>query len=157
MRTLINPPRRSGVIFRWILLLLLVLGPLFSEAHGGPVEIIVNPAQSAIAIDRTLLRAIFSLRLRAWPGGTPIRVFVLSDEDPLNAQFCREILGTYPYVLREAWDRMVFTGTALAPTVVKTEKEMRERVENTPGAIGYIGGGSSRAFPLPETVESAGA
>lgn len=146
-----NVPRRSGAIFRWIVLLSLMLGPMVNEAHGAPVEIIVNPAQSAVPMDRSLLRAIFSLRLRAWPGGAPIRVFVLPDDDPLNAEFCRDKLGTYPYVLREAWDRMVFTGTALAPTVVRTEKEMRERVESTPGAIGYIGGGSSRMSSPPLT------
>jgi hypothetical protein len=44
----------------------------------------------------------------------------------------------YSYVLRRAWDRMVFTGTGFAPTVVQSEREMIERVRSTPGAIGYV-------------------
>jgi len=67
------------------------------------------------------------MRVRAWPGGEPIRVFVLPDDDELSNDFCRELLGTYPYVLRSAWDRLVFTGTGLAPTVVRSEQEMRQR------------------------------
>jgi len=56
----------------------------------------------------------------------------------LSNQFCREQLGTFPYVMRATWDRIVFTGTGLAPTVVGSEREMRERVRTTPGAVGYI-------------------
>jgi hypothetical protein len=89
-------------------------------------------------LDRSLLRAVFTMRVRQWPDGSPIKVFVLPDSDPLSDQFYRERLGMYSYVLRRAWDRMVFTGTGLAPTVVGTEKEMIERVRSTPGAIGYV-------------------
>jgi hypothetical protein len=105
---------------------------------AGSVEIIVNPDQAAAPIDRTLLRAIFAMRVRQWPDGTQVHVFVLPDRDEATALFCRERLGTYPYVMRATWDRMVFTGTGLAPTVVGSEREMRERVHSTPGAIGYV-------------------
>jgi len=102
------------------------------------VQIIVNPGVAKVDLDRDLLRAIFTMRLRAWPGGAPVRVFVLPDNDPLSDRFYREQLGMYSYVLRAAWDRMVFTGTGLAPTVVASEEEMRRRVRETPGAIGYV-------------------
>jgi ABC-type phosphate transport system substrate-binding protein len=102
------------------------------------VDVIVNPDESQVTIDRDLLRGIFSMRVRAWPGGEPVHVFVLPDDDQLSSDFCRGLLGTYPYVLRAAWDRLVFTGTGLAPTVVRDEQEMRRRVLATPGAIGYV-------------------
>jgi ABC-type phosphate transport system substrate-binding protein len=113
---------------------------LTSAAFGADndVDVIVNPDESQVAIDRDLLRGIFSMRVRAWPGGEAIHVFVLPDDDDLSGEFCRDLLGTYPYVLRTTWDRLVFTGTGLAPTVVKSEQEMRRRVLNTPGAIGYV-------------------
>jgi hypothetical protein len=65
-------------------------------------------------------------------------VFVLPDGDPLHVEFCREQLGTFPYVLRATWDRLVYTGTGIAPEVVANEKEMRRRVAMTRGAIGYV-------------------
>ncbi|WP_211242988.1 hypothetical protein [Sinimarinibacterium sp. CAU 1509] len=55
----------------------------------------------------------------------------------MHEQFCHQVLGTYPYVLRSAWDKLVYTGTGFAPTVVRDVQEMRRRVESTPGAIGY--------------------
>jgi hypothetical protein len=78
------------------------------------------------------------MRVREWPDGSPIRVFVLPDDNPLSDTFYRERLGMYSYVLRRAWDRMVFTGTGFAPTVVRSEQEMIERVRSTPGAIGFV-------------------
>jgi hypothetical protein len=102
------------------------------------VDVIVSPSLMSTKLDRGLLRAVFTMRLRQWPDGSPVRVFVLPDNDPLSDLFYRERLGMYSYVLRRAWDRMVFTGTGLAPTIVQTEREMIERVRSTPGAIGYV-------------------
>lgn len=115
-------------------------------ATADDVRIIVNRQQANVPLSRELLWAIFTMRLRQWPGGTPIHVFVLPDDAALSNEFCREELGTYPYVLRSLWDRMVFTGTGLAPTVVRSEQEMRARVNDTPGAIGYIGTGGASWF-----------
>jgi hypothetical protein len=119
--------------------LLLMLSVVASPQEGASsVDVIVSPALTSTKFDRSLLRAVFTMRMRQWPDGSPIRVFVLPDHDPLSDQFYRERLGMYSYVLRRAWDRMVFTGTGLAPTVVQTEREMIERVRSTPGAIGYV-------------------
>ena len=116
------------------------------ELRAQSVEIIVNPGVAKISLDRDLLRAIFTMRLRSWPNGSPVRVFVLPDSDPISDRFYREQLGMYSYVLRSAWDRMVYTGTGLAPTVVQSEKEMRERVRGTPGAIGYVARARDSSF-----------
>jgi hypothetical protein len=101
-------------------------------------QVIVSPSLSSVTLDRSLLRAVFAMRVRQWPDGSPVRVFVLPDDDPLSDRFYRERLGMHSYVLRRAWDRMVFTGTGFAPTVVRSEAEMIERVRSTPGAIGYV-------------------
>jgi len=123
-----------------------------AHAHAQSAEIIVNPAVEGVPLDRSLLRSIFTMQLRAWPNGRPIRVFVLPDNNPLSDRFYREELGIYSYMLRASWDRMTFTGTGLAPTVVKSENEMRERVRSTPGAIGFVSkDGATAILPaLPE-------
>ena len=119
-------------------LLLSLCSAASAEDEAPAVDAIVSPSLTSVTLDRSLLRAVFTMRVRQWPDGSPIKVFVLPDNDPLSDQFYRERLGMYSYVLRRAWDRMVFTGTGLAPTVVDTEKEMIERVRSTPGAIGYV-------------------
>lgn len=116
-----------------------------SSAWAGPVEVITNKGQADGALDRQMVRALFTLRLRQWPDGSQVRVFVLPDANPLHVDFCRNQLGTFPYVLRASWDRLVFTGTGIAPEIVANEKQMRERVAATPGAIGYVSGPESMA------------
>jgi ABC-type phosphate transport system substrate-binding protein len=119
-------------------LLLALSSAAISQESTPAVDVIVSPSLLSTKLDRSLLRAVFTMRVREWPDGSPIRVFVLPDNSPLSDQFYRERLGMYSYVLRRAWDRMVFTGTGLAPTVVANEREMIERVRSTPGAIGYV-------------------
>lgn len=126
------PPVRTTLVA--LILLVTSLG----AAQGAGVDIITSPDRAAVTLDRALVRAIFSMRLRQWPDGGSVRVFVLPDGHTLHALFCREQLGTYPYVLRSTWDRLVYTGTGVSPEVVGSEKEMLQRVRSTPGAIGYI-------------------
>lgn len=136
----------------WLVALLLMVSSAASPQDGAfSVEVIVSPSLANVTLDRSLLRAVFTMQVREWPDGTPVRVFVLPDDDPLSDQFYREQLGMYSYVLRRAWDRMVFTGTGFAPTVVRSEAEMIERVRSTPGAIGFVRKreASSRNRPPP--------
>ncbi|MFC4311281.1 hypothetical protein ACFPN2_19440 [Steroidobacter flavus] len=121
-----------------VALLLMVPTAAIPQDATFAVQVIVSPSLAKVKLDRDLLRAVFTMRVREWPDGSPIRVFVLPDDDPLSDQFYRERLGMYSYVLRRAWDRMVFTGTGFAPTVVRSEDEMMERVRATPGAIGFV-------------------
>ena len=124
---------------RRLLGLALGLALALSQAcWAGSVDIITSKDHADKPLDRATIRAIFSVRLRQWPDGVPVRVFVLPDNNPLHVQFCREQLGTFPYVLRASWDRLVYTGTGIAPEIVANEREMRERVAATRGAIGYI-------------------
>lgn len=127
-------------------------------ALARSVEVIVNPSESDTVIDRPLLRAIFTMRQRRWPDGTPVHVFVLPDSDEVTSEFCREELGTYYYVMRTTWDRLVFTGTGLAPTIVGSAREMRERVRSTPGAIGYVRSGDTSEIrrSLPKLIFATG-
>jgi ABC-type phosphate transport system substrate-binding protein len=120
-----------------------------ATATAGEVHVIVNPDQSQVALDSDLLRGIFTMRVREWPDGTPVHVFILPDESKVSDRFYRKELGTYSYVLRAAWDRLVYTGTGLAPVVVQSEAEMRARVQRTPGGIGFVAdGGKSSLWPL---------
>ena len=85
------------------------------------------------------VREIFFMRISSWPDGSRIHVFVLPDKNPLHVKFAKEILGVYPFQLRSAWDRMVYSGTGVPPTTVETLDEMQTRIKQTPGAIGYLG------------------
>lgn len=99
--------------------------------------LITHPASQRQAVSLNEARLYLSMRLRAWPDSTPVSVFVLPDDSPLHEEVTVSLLQVFPYQLRRAWDRQLFTGTGQAPTTVPTEAEMIRRVAETPGAIGY--------------------
>lgn len=111
-----------------------------SAFAGGSdaVKIITSPDRGDVPLDRRFIRAVFTMRTRTWPDGTPVKVFVLPDESDAHQRFCNELLGIYPYSLRNGWDRAVFTGTGLAPRTMDSLEEMEKTVRQTPGAIGYV-------------------
>lgn len=117
-------------------LILWMTTPL-SAASGA--EVVVNESVDQQTLSVTTVRAIFGMRLRTWPDGAPIRVFVLYDNHPLHIAFCKEVLNVFPHQLRVAWDRLVFSGTGQAPYQATSVEEMRLLVATTPGAIGYLG------------------
>ncbi len=131
----------------------LVACGLVCALPGGAIaaEAVVNAQVEEQKISTGELRAIFTLRKRAWKDGTPVRVFVLPDSDPLHQKFAKQQLRLYPYQLRLLWDRAVFSGTGNAPTLVGNEQEMLKAVGETAGAIGYAENPS-----LPPQVRAAG-
>ncbi|MBA4143159.1 MAG: hypothetical protein H0X43_09185 [Nitrosospira sp.] len=118
-----------------------MIGPLLAPQTSratGPYEVIAHPSISEKTLAKTSLRAIFGMRLHSWPDGRAIKVFVMPDDTPLHAAFSKEKLNVFPYQLRSAWDRLVFSGTGQAPETVNSPEEMLARVASTPGAIGYL-------------------
>jgi hypothetical protein len=118
------------------LLIFFCLGGVRADAMAQ--RLIVHPDIDLAGVRVDAVRAMFMMRLRKWPDGTPVRVFVLSDTDPVHRIFAKKIVGVLPYQLRRAWDRGVFAGTSQAPIEVMSETEMLDRVAATPGAVGYV-------------------
>ena len=104
-------------------------------------ELVIKTNQGSLQdahLNKEQLRRIFFSRQTHWPDGAPIRAFVLPDKHPLHIRFSKEILGFYPYQLRSVWDRMLYSGTGVPPITVKNIEEKRNKIEQTPGAIGYF-------------------
>lgn len=127
---------------RWILTALTfsLAAPTTGAPPSRDVTVVANPSVPDQTLKRPTAWAIFSMRLRTWPDGSATNVFVLNDNMPLHAEFTKKILDTFPYQLRRAWDRLVFSGTGQAPTEVESIDEMYRRIVSTPGAIGYLPG-----------------
>jgi len=114
-----------------------IAGPAQNIARSPQeVEVIVNPDVQNEVLSVSRLRVI-SMRVTRWTNSQPIHVFVLPGDHPLHQQFVKSVLKLFPHQLQSAWDRMVYSGTGVAPTVVSSVDEMRARIASTPGAIGY--------------------
>ena len=123
---------------KWLLALFtLAMQPSLTLASAQTSSLIVNPQLNVASISRNKARSIFSMRLREWPDGTPIVVYVLPDQAQQHRDFVRKTLAMFPHQLRRHWDRYVYTGIGQATIEVANSNEMIERVNNTVGAIGY--------------------
>ncbi|MDP1558799.1 MAG: hypothetical protein Q8K59_04545 [Nitrosomonas sp.] len=120
------------------ILLICILFVKSEVQASGHYQVVTHPEIEEKSISVNLLRAIFSMRLRTWSNGKMIKVFVLSDDDQLHQEFSKEKLNVFPYQLRLAWDRLVFSGTGQAPINVHSQEEMLAKVASMPGAIGYL-------------------
>lgn len=108
-----------------------------TKLNDSGVAVITHVDVDVEEITLSNLRSIFSVRKRNWDNNIPIKVYVLPDKNPLHLLFCKSILKVYPYVLRDQWDRLLFSGTGIPPITVKSEEDLRAIVSATPGAIGY--------------------
>jgi hypothetical protein len=129
---------------------------LLAAPAASAAEVIAHGTQSEATLTRSALRGMFGMRLRAWPDGTPVRVFVLDDADPLHQEFCESVLEMFPYQLRQNWDRLLYSGTGQVPIVVHSEEEMVKRVADTAGGIGYVRSykPTRAAKPAPKNAKS---
>ncbi|MCH9639993.1 MAG: substrate-binding domain-containing protein [Betaproteobacteria bacterium] len=128
---------KINIIYCFILLFinLFIAGDALADRQ---YQVVAHPDVIEKALTVNVLRAIFSMRMRTWSDGQAIKVFVLDDNDALHHSFSKEKLNVFPYQLRLAWDRLVFSGTGQAPINVSSQEEMRSKVASTPGAIGYL-------------------
>jgi len=101
-------------------------------------EIIVNQSVPAGSYSLNDVRAIFTMQQRFWPNGKQIKVFTLSDLNPVHRDFVKNNLNMFPHQLRRGWDRMVFSGTGNAPVKLDSEEDMIDRLIHTPYSIGYL-------------------
>jgi len=120
------------------IILLGTLGIVIPGIAHSSDTVIINASVPQTELSKSTLQAIFGMRLRKWPNGTPIKVFILSDEHPLHIEFCKLILNAFPHQLKRAWNRLVYSGTGQAPIEVASTEQMLVRIATTSGAIGYI-------------------
>lgn len=122
---------------RRLLPCLLCLAGLAGQGAAVAQDLIAHPESGSQTVSLQDARQFMTMRRTTWPNGLPLRVFVLPDDHPLHRQFTKSLLGLFPYQLRRAWDRQLFSGTGQAPITVANELEMIQRVATTPGGLGY--------------------
>ncbi|NRB38531.1 MAG: hypothetical protein HRU20_08685 [Pseudomonadales bacterium] len=109
-----------------------------SSRENNELVLISHPSNNIQPLKFKTLRAIYSMRLQTWPDGSAINVFVLPDNSLNHIGFCKQLLKTLPRHLRKNWDRLIFSGISMAPSMVEDANNMKQSIASTPGAIGYI-------------------
>ena len=116
----------------------------FAASPVWAIDIIAHPSTQAITLTSYKARAIFGGRIRSWPNGIPLKVFMFNTSNNIHKQMCREILNIFPRQLRRAWDRQIYSGITQGPFIVNSEDEMLKMIRSHKGAIGYIFSATSK-------------
>lgn len=121
-------------------LLKILLFVFFYFIVGGvEAQIVIGNTQvETTSLSKSTLRSIFLMRMTEWETGEPIMVYVLDASHSVHVDFCRNVLGLFPYQLQQVWDRLVFSGTGQSPQYVNSLESMKRAIRQNPGAIGYI-------------------
>ena len=72
----------------YCILLFLAIGKAHANGH---YEVVIHPDVDQETISVNVLRAIFSMRMKTWPNGKIIKVYVLPDNHPLHHDFAKEL------------------------------------------------------------------
>ncbi|ADN74806.1 conserved hypothetical protein [Ferrimonas balearica DSM 9799] len=129
----------KGLFFIALMTAALASPPLWGRSNSS-VQVVANARVAERALSREQLRAIFTLKQPFWADGSSVVVVLLPQRHPVHHQFCRQHLRLLPYQLDLAWGGRHFEDREHRPLVVGSEKEMRQTLESTPGAIGYLSG-----------------
>lgn len=133
-----NQKTRPYLAFEKVLWVSLGLWLITAQPTLSAPKILVHQDVEVAALDSTYLRQIFAMQVRKWPDSEAITVYTLPSTHELHQSFVIERLKIQPHQLDRIWNRMLFTGTGKAPTVVASEEEMVRVIKATPGAIGYV-------------------
>ena len=120
------------------LLGMLWLAPLASAQ--AVIVVIAHPSVQTSALTADQVSQLFMGRASQLPDGTAVKALDLGEGSPVRAQFIDRTLGKTEAQLRSYWSRMIFTGKAQPPRVMKNTAEMLRAVASTPGYIGYVDG-----------------
>ena len=110
---------------------------LASLACAQDVMIVVNSSVPVSQITETQLRDIFTGVRTRFDNGTRA-VPVMLKGGPVHEVFLNRHVGDTPDEFRVRWRKAVFTGQGSMPKECRSEAELLNYVEATPGAIGYV-------------------
>lgn len=107
------------------------------QANSKPV-VIYHSGISSEELSRNSLVRLYGMQKKVWQDGSPVKVFILPKNSSVHKKFVLTYLRMQPYQLNRLWHRLLFSGTGSVPEEVSSIEEIIEKVNSTPGAVGYI-------------------
>ena len=114
-----------------------------SAAVQAEPVVVVNAANTANLDDEALAR-IFLRQLKAFPDGTATAP-VSQKDGPLSEEFRTKLLKKNTAQYKAYWAQHVFTGGAKPLPEMDGDEAVLKHVAETPGGIGYVDSGKTRA------------
>lgn len=105
--------------------------------------LVVNAANTADISDEAAAK-IFLRQVKTFPDGSPAAP-VSQKESPVTEAFRTQVLKKNASQLKAYWAQQVFTGGGKPPSELDGDDAVLKYVAETPGGIGYVESGKTRA------------
>ena len=112
---------------------------LFMASTGSSAEIVVvaHSDVTADSLSRQRLTDYYTGDIRSWTDGTPLVVLDLQSRGKIRKVFYK-YLGKSPSRMKSIWMKNMLAGEGDPPEAMATEQELLEKVQATPGALGFV-------------------
>ncbi len=102
------------------------------------ISVVVNSSNKVKSLSRQQVVDLFMGRRVAFPDGSFVLPFDLPVDHKIRKQFYYEITGKTIPQINAYWARLIFSGRATPPRVVKNTEELLDAMKNNKNAIAYI-------------------
>ncbi len=108
------------------------------HAAMADVVAVVSTRSPVTALSKNQLLDIFLGRANRYPDGTPASPIDQAEGSPLRDEFYTKVAGQTAAQMLAYWSKIIFTGRGQPPPTVSNDAEMKKRIRDITGAIGYI-------------------
>ncbi|HEX7154066.1 MAG TPA: hypothetical protein VF618_21445 [Thermoanaerobaculia bacterium] len=126
-----------------ILALLLMAGVATAEEWPAPANepayrVVVHVSNPVGSLTRAELSAIYMKRTRSWRDGTAILPVDQRRDSRLRERFSRAVHGKSVAYVTRYWQRLIFSGRAVPPRVLRSDAAVLDFVQRHAEAVGYV-------------------
>ena len=112
---------------------------LFMALSGSSLaDIVVVGGIDIPTLSKQQAKQIFLKKINVLPNGTRVIPIDLTDSHSIKWDFYKSVAGKKPAQLHSYWSRALFSGGGKPPEQVASAAELKRRLLNDSGVIGYI-------------------
>lgn len=106
--------------------------------------IIAHPEIPVDSLSQKMVADIYQGYKGKWADGQTIKVVMLK-QGATHEAFSRSVVHLSPAKLKRLWKKVIFSGSGIAPKILRSEEKCVNYIAATRGAIGYINPATSFA------------
>ncbi|MBN2382889.1 hypothetical protein JXQ70_08400 [bacterium] len=107
------------------------------SAVAADVIVIVHPSVSVDNLNIDELKDFYLGKKSLWDKNTKVLLTTLKDS-PATSEFLEKYIGKTTTQFQNFWNKLLFSGKGVPPTMFKDEKSLVEYISQKEGAIGFV-------------------
>ena len=103
-------------------------------------KVIVNTSNSVATMSKAQTSKLFMKKKTKWENGSKVVPVDLAESSPVRVEFSKAIHGKSVSSIKSYWQKLIFSGRAVPPSMKASDSDVVAFVKANPGAIGYVSG-----------------